>query len=72
MHRLYASTSSHSLQTGAEAIFEEDDVPAGQEAFIALNAELSQEWPVITQKKDPLPDAEEWDGKENKLEYLER
>jgi len=56
----------------AEAIFEEDDVPAGQEAFIALNAELSQEWPVITQKKDPLPDAEEWDGKENKLEHLER
>ena len=56
----------------AEAIFEEDDVPAGQEAFIALNAELSQEWPVITQKKDPLPDAEEWDGKENKLEHLEQ
>lgn len=56
----------------AEAIFEEDDVPAGQEEFIALNAELSQEWPVITQKKDPLPDAAEWDGKENKLEQLER
>src|SRR6476659_1384946 len=29
-------------------IFAEDDVPAGQEAFIALNAELSKEWPVIT------------------------
>jgi len=56
----------------AEAIYEEDAIPAGQEEFIALNAELSQTWPVITQKKDPLPDAEEWDGKKDKLQYLER
>lgn len=55
----------------AEAIFAEDDVPAGQEAFTELNAELSQVWPVIAEQKDPLPDAAEWDGKENKLEHLE-
>ena len=35
-------------------------------------AELSLEWPVITEQKDPPPDAEEWDGKEGKLELLER
>src|SRR2546427_4985760 len=27
------------------AIFPEDDVPAGQEGFVALNAELAKEWP---------------------------
>ncbi len=54
------------------AIVSEDDVPPGQEKFIELNAELSREWPIITEKKDPPPDAEEWEGKENKLQYLER
>ncbi|HFE48107.1 MAG TPA: ferredoxin family protein [Chromatiaceae bacterium] len=56
----------------AAAIYSEDDLPDDQQAFLELNAELSQQWPVITEKKDPLPDAEEWDGKENKLQYLER
>ena len=56
----------------AEAIFSEDDVPADQAHFLELNAELAKAWPVITEKKDPLPDAEEWDGKPGKLQYLER
>jgi ferredoxin len=56
----------------AEAIFAEDDLPAEQEQFLALNAELAQGWPVITEKKDPPPDAEAWDGKPDKLQYLER
>ncbi|HHJ11685.1 MAG TPA: ferredoxin family protein [Chromatiales bacterium] len=56
----------------AEAIFAEDEVPEGQEVFIQLNAELAKEWPVISQKKDPLPDAEQWDGVPDKLKYLER
>ncbi len=56
----------------AEAIFAEDDLPEGQEEFLALNEELSREWPVITQQKDPLPDAEQWDGVKGKLKYLER
>src|SRR5512144_2493559 len=40
----------------ANAIYPEDDVPAGQEHFIALNAELSKDW----------------DGKPGKLPLLER
>lgn len=56
----------------AEAIFPEDDLPAGQEAFLALNEELSQGWPVITQQKAAPDDADEWNGKENKLDLLER
>jgi ferredoxin len=56
----------------AEAIFAEDDLPEGQEHFLELNAELAANWPVITEKKDAPPDAEEWDGKPDKLQYLER
>ena len=37
----------------AKAIYPEDDVPAGQEGFLALNAELSKVWPVITVRIDP-------------------
>ncbi len=37
-----------------EAIFEESNVPEGQEGFIELNAELAPQLPVITEKKDPL------------------
>ena len=56
----------------AEAIRAEDDVPDEQREFIALNAELAKVWPSITEKKEPLPDAADWDGKPNKLPYLER
>ena len=56
----------------AEAIVAEDDLPEDQAQFLELNAELAKTWPVITEKKDPPPDAEEWDGVPNKLQYLER
>ncbi len=56
----------------AEAIFPEDMLPPGQEAFLALNAELAKRWPVITRRKEPPPDAPEWDGVAGKLKYLER
>lgn len=56
----------------AEAILAEDDVPPDQEQFIALNAELSRQWPVISAQQDPMPDAADWDGVADKLQYLER
>ena len=56
----------------AKAIFPEDDVPAGQEHFVALNAELSAQWPVITTRAEPLAEAAEWDGKPDKLQYLQK
>ena len=55
-----------------EAIVAEDDLPAGQEHFLQLNAELSQQWPVISAQKEPPEDADEWNGKPDKLQYLER
>ena len=55
-----------------DAIFAEDEVPDNQHEFIALNAELSRNWPNITEMKPALPDAEEWNGVEGKIKYLER
>lgn len=56
----------------AEAIYAEDDVPAGMENFIELNAELSKSWPVIIERKDPAPDADDWAKVKGKLEHLQR
>ena len=54
----------------AEAIFAEDDVPADQQEFIALNARLAQVWPVITSRKSALEDAEAMNGVPGKRELL--
>jgi len=56
----------------AEAIFAEDDVPEDQRRYIQLNAELAKIWPVIVEKKDPLPDADAWRGKPGKGDLLQR
>lgn len=56
----------------AGAIFAEEDLPEDQRHFLSINAELSKTWPVITRKKEPLPDADEWDGKPNKIDLLDR
>ncbi|MEJ2256812.1 MAG: ferredoxin family protein, partial [Woeseiaceae bacterium] len=55
-----------------EAIYSEDELPAGQEQFLEINAELSRDWPVITEMKDPPEDADEWREVKDKLQYLER
>jgi len=56
----------------AEAIYAEDDVPAGMENFIGLNAELAKSWPVIIERKDPAADADDWAKVKDKLQHLER
>lgn len=56
----------------ANAIFSEDEVPEDQQEFIELNAVLADVWDNITEKKEPLSDADEWDGVKGKLEHLER
>ena len=59
-------------ECAAKAIFPEDELPADQHAFIALNAELAQVWPNIDVSKDAPSDADDWNGVEGKLQYLER
>ncbi|MGV6858135.1 MAG: ferredoxin FdxA [bacterium] len=56
----------------ANAIYAEDELPADQEPFLALNAELSISWPVITTQKPPLEEAAKWDGVPDKLQYLQK
>lgn len=55
-----------------DAIFAEDEIPENQKKFLALNAELSLKWPVITIKKEPPADADEWAKKEDKFDLLEK
>jgi len=55
-----------------EAIYSEDEIPKGQEQMLELNAELSQQWRVITEAGTPPDNADEWKDVEEKLQYLER
>lgn len=42
-----------------EAIYPEDELPEDKHEWLAINAEKSPDLPVITEKKDALPTAEE-------------
>ena len=54
-----------------DAIFRDVDLPEGMVEYIELNAELSQHWPVIIQKRPALTDAEEWRHVRDKRRYLD-
>ncbi|HED14357.1 MAG TPA: ferredoxin family protein [Gammaproteobacteria bacterium] len=54
------------------AIYPDDDMPVGQDNYLELNAELSQVWPVITEMKPALSDADEWKDVTDKLDELKR
>ena len=56
----------------AEAIMSDEDVPDEMQQFIGLNAELSKDWPVISEMKPAPEGAAEWQGKPGKIELLER
>ena len=53
-----------------DAIFSEDELPPDQIPFIEINERLSQEWPNISEKKDAMPNAEEFGQKTGKLSLL--
>ncbi|TDJ43963.1 MAG: ferredoxin family protein [Gammaproteobacteria bacterium] len=55
-----------------DAIVADDEIPEGQEEFLKLNEDLSQDWPVITEIGDVPADADEWKEKSDKLQYLEK
>jgi ferredoxin len=42
------------------AIVADTDLPSDQTGFLELNARLATKWPVISQAREPLPDAEQW------------
>ena len=52
------------------AIIADTDLPPGQESFADMNALYAARWPVITQAREPLPDAEQWASVSNKREHF--
>ena len=56
----------------ADAIYADQDVPADQQQFAEINAELAKLWPVISRKTEPLPDADSWKGRPDKIDLLDR
>jgi ferredoxin len=53
------------------AIAAESDLTPDQSHFIALNARLAATWPAISKRTDPLPTAEAWKDRPNKLAEIE-
>lgn len=44
------------------------DTESEADKWLELNREYSEKWPVITKVKPPLPEAEEFKDKKNKIE----
>lgn len=55
-----------------DAIFADDEVAEDQIEFIDLNARLADDWPNITEKKEPLEDYEKWTEIKDKRQHLSR
>ena len=55
-----------------DAIFAEEDVPADQQHFTPINADLAKRWPLITRTKRALPDADAWAEVQDKREMLDK
>ena len=53
----------------AEAIV--PDSRPGAQRWITLAQQYLEAWPNITAKRDPLPAAEAWNGREGKLDHLD-
>ena len=46
------------------------DTEPGLDKWLSLNAQYAETWPVIVEQKPPLPDAESWSGKPDRLALL--
>lgn len=55
-----------------DAIKSDDEVPADQEEFIALNRDLSLIWPNINKKKAAPAEADDWKSVTEKRKFLKR
>ena len=56
----------------ADAILQDDDLSDEQQIYVELNADLAEIWPNIALKKAAPADADDWNGKPDKLKLLER
>ena len=55
-----------------DAIYAEDDLPESQKHFLQINADLSQEWPIIDKWEDPPEDADDWAKVQDKKHLIEQ
>jgi ferredoxin len=46
------------------------DTSSEAKEWIEFNKTWAEQWPNIVTQKDPLPDAKEWDGVKDKLQYF--
>ena len=54
-----------------DAIRAQDDLKPEEEKFLEINAKLAKLWPVITERKEPPADADEWATVTDKLQHLQ-
>lgn len=54
----------------AKAIYLDEDVPPEWQEYIGINARLAEQWPVLSARKDPLPDADAWKEVAGKRAHL--
>jgi len=54
-----------------KAIFDAGALPEKWQDYTRLNAELSATWPVLSAKKDALPEADRWKDVAEKRQHLE-
>lgn len=55
----------------ANAIIQENDLSDEEQKYwFDINERLSQKWPGITRRKEPLPDADKWKDVPNKRDSL--
>ena len=43
-----------------DAIYPEEELPEDMLEYLALNEKLAKKWPILNQKKHPLPESEKW------------
>src|SRR4028118_642668 len=54
-----------------KAIFPESDLPAEYTEYKAINAQYAPQWPNLAEKKESLPEAEQFKDKKGKRPMLE-
>lgn len=54
-----------------DAIYEESELPDELHEYLELNVQLAKVWPVISDKQDPLPEADVWADAPDKLQWLD-
>lgn len=53
------------------AIVADHELKPEQHRYVDLNARYSRQWPVITESREPLPDAQDWADVSQKFEQLQ-